>query len=66
MGCRSQAPLSITFSRQEYWSGLTFPPPGDLPHPEIKPGSRALQADSLPTKPPGSPIGFLPLAVPVF
>ena len=38
-----QAPLSVGFSRQEYWSGLPFPPPGDLPDPEIKPGSPALQ-----------------------
>ena len=60
------APLSIRFSRQEYWSGLTFPPPGDLPRSGIEPGSPALQADSLPIKPPGNPVGFLPLAVPVF
>ena len=45
-----QAPLSMGFSRQEYWSGLTFPSPGDLPNPEIEPGSPALQADSLPTE----------------
>ena len=45
-----QAPLSMGFSRQEYWSGLPFPSPGDLPNPEIKPGSPALQADSLPTE----------------
>ena len=44
-----QAPLSVEFSRQEYWSGLPFPPPGDLPHPGIKPGSPALWADSLPS-----------------
>ena len=41
-----QAPLSMGFSRQEYWSGLPFPSPGDLPHPGIEPGSPALQADS--------------------
>ena len=41
------------FSRQEYWSGLPCPPPGDLPDPGIKPGSPAFQADSLPTEPPG-------------
>ena len=41
------------FSRQEYWSGLSFPSPGDLPQPGIKPGSPALQADSLPTELPG-------------
>ena len=43
------------FSRQEYWSGLPFPPPGDLPHPEIKPASPALQADALPSELPGKP-----------
>ena len=43
-----QAPLSKKFSRQEYWSGLPFPSPGDLPDPGIKPVSPALQADSLP------------------
>ena len=43
-----QAPLSIGFSRQEYWSGLPFPSPGDLPDPGIKPRSPALQADSFP------------------
>ena len=48
-----QAPLSVGFSRQEYWSGLPFPSPGDLPNPGIEPGSPALQADALPSKPPG-------------
>ena len=43
-----QAPLSMGFSRQEYWSGLPFPPPGDLPDPGIEPVSPALAADSLP------------------
>ena len=43
------------FSRQEYWSGLPGPPPGDLPNPEIKPQSLALQADSLLSEPPGKP-----------
>ena len=47
-----KAPLSIGFSRQENWSGLTFPSPGDLPNPGNKPGSPALQADSLPSEPP--------------
>ena len=46
----SQAPLSMGFSRQVYWSGLPFPSPGDLPDPEIEPGSSALQADSLLTE----------------
>ena len=43
-----QAPLFMKFSRQEYWSGLPFPPPGDLPHPGIEPASAALQTDSSP------------------
>ena len=50
-----QAPLSMGFSRQEYWSGLPFPSPGYLPDPGIKPGSPALQADALPTEPSGKP-----------
>ena len=45
-----QAPLSMGFSRQEYWSGLPFSSPGDLPDPGIEPGSPALQADDLPTE----------------
>ena len=45
-----QAPPSLGFSRQEYWSGLPFLPPGDLPDPGIEPGSPALQADSLPSE----------------
>ena len=48
-----QALLSMGFSRQEYWSGLPFPSPGDLPNPGIEPGSPALQADSLPSESPG-------------
>ena len=54
-----QAPLSIGFSRQEYWSGLPFPSPGHPPDPEIKFGSPALQADSLPSEPPGKPRGTI-------
>ena len=50
-----QAPLSVEFSRQEYWSGLLFPTPGDLPDPRIEPVSPALQADSLLSEPLGSP-----------
>ena len=50
-----QAPPSMGFSRQECWSGLPFPSPGDLPDPEIKAGSPALQADTLPSEPPGKP-----------
>ena len=48
-----QAPLSLGFSRQEYWSGLTFPSPGDRPDQGIKPRSPTLQADSLPSESPG-------------
>ena len=47
-----QSPLSMEFSRQEYWSGLPFPSPGDLPNPGIEPGSPTLQADSLQSDPP--------------
>ena len=43
------------FSRQEYWSGLPFPSPGDLPDPGIEPGSPALEADALTSEPPGKP-----------
>ena len=50
-----QAPLSMGFSRQEFWSGLPLPSPGDLPDPGIESGSPALQADSLPSEPPGKP-----------
>ena len=48
-----QALLSMEFSRQEYWSGLPFPSPGDLPDPGIELGSPALQADTLPSGPSG-------------
>ena len=47
------APPSMEFSRREYWSGLPFPSLGDLPNPGIEPGSPALQADALPSEPPG-------------
>ena len=50
-----QAPLSMGFSRQEYWSRLSFPSPGDLPYPGIEPGCPALQADALSSEPPGKP-----------
>ena len=50
-----QAPLSMEFSRQEYWSGLPFSPPGDLPDPGIKPRSLALQLDALPSELLGKP-----------
>ena len=51
-----QAPRSIVFSRQEYWSGLPCPSPGDLPDPGIEPVSPALQVNSLPTQAPRKPI----------
>ena len=57
-----QAPPSMGFSRQEYWSGLPFPSPGDLPGPGIEPGTPAFQADALTSEPPGKPIikvGFM-------
>ena len=54
-----QAPLSVRFSKLEYWSGLPFPPPGDLLNPEIEPVSPALQADSLPTEASGKASGIL-------
>ena len=47
-----QAPLSMGFSRQECWSGLPFPTPGDLPDSGIEPGSPELQANALPSEPP--------------
>ena len=50
-----QAPLSVEFSRQEYWSRLPFPPPGDLPDPGTEPRSPALRADSVMSEPPGKP-----------
>ena len=48
-----QASLSMGFSRQEYWSGLPLPSPGDVPDPGIEPGSPALEADALTSEPPG-------------
>ena len=50
-----QASEFMGFFRQEYWSGMPFPSPGDLPDPGIKPPSPALQADALPSEPPGKP-----------
>ena len=52
-----QAPLSMELSRQKYWSGLSFPSPGDLPKSEIEPKSPTFQEDSLPSEPSGKP-GF--------
>ena len=50
-----QSPLSVGFSKQESWSGLSFPSPGNLPDPGTEPGSPALEADSLPSEPPRKP-----------
>ena len=49
-------PMSMGFSKQEYWSGLPFPSPGDLPDPGIEPRSPTLQADALTSEPPWKPI----------
>ena len=54
-----QAPLSIEFSREEYWSKYPFTSQGDLPDPAIKPGSLALQVDSLPSEPPGKQCAYI-------
>jgi len=54
-----KATPSMGFSRQEYWSGLPFPSPGDLLNPGIKPRSPALQTDALPSEPPGKPQGII-------
>ena len=62
-----QTPLSLEFSRQENWSGQPFPSAGDLPNPEIKLGSPAFQADSLPSEPPGkSQTYFLHMDIQLF
>ena len=55
MGCANQTPPPMGFFRQEYWSGLPCPPPGDLSNPGIEPRSPTFQADSLPSEPPGKP-----------
>ena len=58
MDCVNQTPLSVGFSRQESWSGLPFPPPGDLPNPGTEPlslMSLALAGGSFPLGPPGKP-----------
>ena len=57
-----QASLPMGFSRQEYWSGFAFPPPGDLPEPGIGPASPALAGGFFTTEPPGKPlIGYTPI-----
>ena len=65
MDCSQQAPLSMGLSRQEYWSGLPFPSPGDLPDPgmePVSPVSLALQADSLPAEPSNKPLSSIELS----
>ena len=59
MGCSPSGSSLPGFPRQEYWSGLPFPPPGNLPRPGIKPTSPALQADSLLSEPRGEPFTSL-------
>ena len=54
-----RAPRSMGFSWQEYWNGLPFPSPGDLPNPGIEPRSPALQTDALPSEPLGKPINHV-------
>ena len=54
-----QAPLSMGFSRQEYWNGLPFPPPGDLPDPRIEPMTPTLQASSFLSEPAGKHKSFI-------
>ena len=54
-----QASLTMEFSRQEYWSGLQSPSPGDLPNPVIEPGSPALAGEFFTTEPSGEPIGHM-------
>ena len=56
-----QVPLSMGFPRQEYWSGVPFPIPGNLCDPGIEPGSTVFQVESLQSKPPGKPLCYLSL-----
>ena len=58
-----QAPQSMEFPRQEYWSGLPFPSPGGLAHPGTEPRAHALQADALLSEPPGKLVSTLQLVV---
>ena len=61
-----QAPLSIRFPKQEYWSGLPFPSPRDLPDSGIEPRSPALQADALPTEPPGKALLYVYMYIDIY
>ena len=58
MNCNPPDPLSMEFSKQEYWSGSSFPSPEDLPYPGIEPMSPALQANSLPSELPGLSMAY--------
>ena len=58
-----QAPLSMGFFSQEYWSGMPFPSPWDLPYPRIKPWSPTLQEDTIPFEPPGKPLSYSQLGM---
>ena len=57
MHCSPPGPLSVRFSKQEYWSGSSFPSPGDLPNPGAEPTSPALVGRFFTTEPPGKPLG---------
>ena len=61
-----QAPLSVDFSRQEYWSWYPFSSPGDIPNSGIEPRSPTLQVDSLPSEPPGKPINCKPNVIKLY
>ena len=56
LSCSPQAPLSMGFPGQEYWSGLAFPTSGDLPDPEIEPASPVSAGGFFTTEPPGKPV----------
>ena len=58
-----QAPRPVGFSKQEYWSGLPFPPPGDLPNPGIKAASPALAGRFFTAEPPGKPVEITSLSI---
>ena len=66
MDCSLQTPLSMGFSRQEYWSGLPCPSPGALSNLGIEPGSPTLQAGSLPSEPQGNPQEILHICLVFF
>ena len=63
MGCSPSGSSVHEILRQQYWSGLSFPSPGDLPNPRVKPRSPALNADSLPSEPPEKPYNIVCLTI---